>query len=537
MNRLRLSWLDIFIIACGTILLTGGEWLFTGSALDHVRLHPSHHRLVLSAVTILLLSVIFHKHYRNRLYAESLIFSTIKKLSPKPLHCVTIVFLTMALVFSYSSYIRHHVFHTSFDFAIFAQAVWNTWHGNFLYSSIKGGICLLGDHVSPILAFFAPMYGFSDSAVSLLILQAIFASSAVFPIYLIGKRVLSNAKLAVMFAGLYALYLPLRNAVRFDFHPEVAADPLILWGFYFLLVGRLWPSSIFLFLTLMTKETACAPVAAVAFYTFCFQKRYGFGILWILMAVGVFLIDVYIIAPYFSGKPYFYFGFYSSGLMTSIKQLFQGSTLTYLKKIFLPLGFFSFLSPSVFLLTVPILVQNLATGANFQRSIFFQYTAFLTPFVFVSAIFGLMNFLNWLQKHHPGRLSKWKRFATYWIIGWSFLLSGVSEYHVISEYQRLDSPHLEYVRRYLKTIPSDFSVRTHEFFAPHLANRKELHIYENQHPKEGGSEKAQNADLVIIDNGFLRSSPSKETQVQQLKAKGYKIIHKHDGFYVFSRLP
>ena len=341
--------------------------------------------------------------------------------------------------------------------------------------------------------------------------------------------------MAITFAVLYALYLPLRNAVRFDFHPEVAADSLILWGFYFLLVGRLWLSTFFLLLTLLTKEIACAPVAAVGFYAFCFQKKYGFGILWMVMAVAVFLVDVYVIAPYFYGAPYFYFAFYSGGVIVSIKNLIRASTFTYLKKIFLPLCFFSFLSPSTLLLTAPILFQNLGAGGSFQQSIFFQYTAFLTPFVFVSAIFGFRNFLNAIKQHRPNQVLRWKQFGIYWIVGCSLLLSGVSEYHIISEYKKQDTPHLGYIRQYLKTIPNGVSVRTHEFFAPHLANRRELHIYENQHPKEGGSEKAQNAELVVIDDGFLKDSPSKEDQIQTLKAKGYRIVHEHEGFYVFSR--
>lgn len=533
------------MIVCAVILLTGGEWFLKGSVLAHVRLHPSHHRLVLSIVTALLLSVVFFKHDRNQLYTGSFIFRALQKLRLKPLHWIAIVFVAMASVFSYSSYIRHYVFRTSFDFAIFAQAIWNTWHGNFFYSSIKGGINLMGDHISPILAFFAPVYALGDSAVPLLLLQAIFAASGIFPIYLIGKKVLSDEKMAAVFAALYALYLPLRNAVRFDFHPEVAADSLILWGFYFLLVGRLWLSSFFLLLTLLTKEIACAPVVALGFYAFCFRKKYTFGIIWMVLAAAVFLVDVYVIAPYFSGRPYFYFAFYSqwesNGAMATIKSLIESSSFTYLKKIFLPVGLFSFLSPSTFLLTVPILLQNLASGGDFQRSIFFQYTAFLTPFVFVSALFGFRNFLILVQKFNPAQMHRWKRFASYWVIAWSLLLTGVSEYHVISEYKKLDSPHLEYIRRYLKAVPSTVSVRTHEFFAPHLANRRELHIYENEHPKEGGSEKAQNADLVIVDDSYLKDIPkenfvlTKEMQIQRLKEKKYTIIHEHDGLYVFSR--
>lgn len=544
MNRLRLSWLDPFVVVCAAILLTSGEYFIKGSILDYVRLHPSHHRLFLSVITGLLLSVVFFKHNKNQLYQESFLFGTFQKLRLKPLHWVSLIFIMTSSVFAYSSYIRHHVFRTSFDLSIFAQAIWNTWRGDFFYSSIKGGINLMGDHMSPILAFFAPVYFFGDSPVPLLILQAIFASSAVFPIYLIGKRVFGDEKLATLFAALYALYLPLRNAVRFDFHPEVAADVLILWGFYFLFVSRLWWSSFFLFLTLLIKENACLPVAAVGFYAFCFQKKFIFGALWMSMAVATFLVDIYVVAPYYLGAPYFYSSYLelkSTDALGSIVNLIQGSTFNYLKKIYLPLGFFSFLSPSTFLLTAPMLVQNLTTGGVLHRSIFFQYTAFLTPFVFVSAIFGFKNFLNLLQKYRRDQFLQWKKFAVYWLIGWSFLLTGVSEYHVVSEHHRLDSPHLEYIRRYLKAVPNHVSVRTHELFAPHVANRKELHIYENEHPREGGSTKAQNADLVILDDRFLKDIKkeaviiTKEMQIKQLKANGYRLIHEHDGFYVFSR--
>ena len=534
MNHLRLPWLDLLLICCAVILLTGGEWFLVGNILEYVRSHPKHHRLALSMVTALLLSVVFYKHHKNQLYSDSIILSSIKKIQLKPLHWVIIIFMIMASVFSYSSYLRHHVFRTSFDFAIFAQAIWNTWHGSFLYSSIKGGICLLGDHVSPILVLFAPVYGMGDSAVPLLILQAVFAASAVFPIYLIGKKVLAEDSLAILFAALYALYLPLRNAVRFDFHPEVALDSLILWGFYFLLVGRLWVATLFLFLTLLIKEIACLPVAAVGFYAFWFHRKYFFGLLWIIMAATIFLIDVYIVAPYFYGGPYFYFAYYSGGPMGAIKNLFQGYTFTYFKKVFLPLGLFSFLSPA-FLLTVPILLQNLGSGGSLQRSVFFQYTAFLTPFVFVSASFGFKNFLKWTQRFHASQLFQFRQFAIYWVIGCSIFFTGVSEYHVISEYKRMDSPHLAYIRSYLKEVPSNVSVRTHEFFASHLINRKELYIYENQHPKEGGSERAQNANFVIIDEGFLKEAPTKDEQLQALKTKGYQMIHEHDGFYVFSK--
>lgn len=77
------------------------------------------------------------------------------------------------------------------------------------------------------------------------------------------------------------------------------------------------------------------------------------------------------------------------------------------------------------------------------------------------------------------------------------------------------------------------SVRTHEFFAPHLATRKELYIYENTYSREGGSEEAQNAKCVILDRNFLREPEN--LVLDRLLKRGYAIQHEHDGFYVLTK--
>jgi len=276
----------------------------------------------------------------------------------------TFAFLLMSVVMAWGSVMRHQVFKSSFDFAIFAQAIRNTWSGSFLYSSIKGGICLLGDHVSPILVLFSPLFGIWDNPSVLLIAQAIAAASSVFPIYLIGKEVLKDSKLPLLFVFAFLLYLPTRNAIRFDFHPELFGDPLILWAFFFILKDRARTAFIFLMLTLTTKEIACAPVAMLGLWSWWFRKKTVFGISTFLAAVSVFLLDVRVIAPYFREGEYFYLaGNYlkwaEKGIGPFLSHVFQPSTFTYLKKVFLPLGFLSFLSASSLLLTFPILFQNL----------------------------------------------------------------------------------------------------------------------------------------------------------------------------------
>ena len=199
--------------------------------------------------------------------------------------------------------------------------------------------------------------------------------------------------------------------------------------------------------------------------------------------------------------------------------------------MFLPLGCFSLLGGATLLLTFPIMIQNIAAWGNDPISTYFHYTTFLTPFVFVSAIYGLRNYINWAKTQEKISADFLIRFAIYWILSLSLVMSDGSEYRKIANYLTKDNSHFDYVRKYLKNIPPSESVRTHEFFAPHLAMRKELHIYENHHPKEGGSERAKNTTLVVLDEHFLGEFSMHK--LKEIKDNGYHLIHHHKGFYVF----
>lgn len=535
---IRVFLFDCLLIFSVFTLATGGTFFIGPNVAELFRSNPKYHRLLLSALTLTLIVVIATIQFRSPLEKHSNVISWTTQLKLAPASWVWVIFSFITGMFTYSSYLRHHVFASGFDLAVFSQAIWNTWHGSFLYSSIKGGICLLGDHVSPLLAFLAPLYGLWEDPTVLLVFQAIVTASAIFPIYLIAELVLRDQKLALIFALLFALYLPLRNAVRFDFHIELVGIPLCLWAYLLVLKNRLKLASLCLFFILLTKETACAPVAVFGLYSWWFLKKRRFGILWFLSATGVFLFDVMLVAPYFAGSEYFYLGgnylsWIEEGTIIFLKHLFQPSSFTYLKKIFLPLGFFSFLHPPSLLLTVPTLFQNLAARNILARSIFFQYTAFLTPYVFISAIHGFSKFLEWSRRQHWLGFNKLRLGGLYWLISWGLLLTGVSEFHVIREYQKQGNAHFDYVRRYLKTVSSDASVRTHELLAPHVANRKELHIYENNHPREGGSEKAKSADYVILDERFV-DKPI-DLHITKLRGDDYVLAHEHDGFYVLTK--
>lgn len=537
MKTIKMLLFDAFLLSGVFILLTGGTYFISPEVLETFRKVPKYHRALLSAVTLILLAAVGAVNFFGREEQSSYVLRFLKRLKVPTWFWVYFVYVIFAAVTAYSSAIRHHVFHSSFDFAIFAQAIWNTRHGSFLYSSIKGGICLLGDHFSPVLVLFAPLYAWIGNPVSLLVAQAILSISAVFPLYLIAKSILKDEAFGLLFVIAYALYLPLRNAIRFDFHPELFGDPLMLWAFYFMLRNSLKIASVFLLLALMTKEVACAPIAMFGLYCFFFQKKRLFGLFWFLFSCLWFLIVVKWIIPLILGEHYFYLsGNYMAwkeqGIAAFLNHMADKSSFKYLTKIFLPIGFLSFLSPSSLMLTFPVLFQNLTSRNPMTFSIFFHYTSFLTPFVFISAIYGFRNLMSFLQKIRLNhRLSA--LIASYWFIGAALLMMGVSEVHVIRQHQIKDNTHLEYVRKYLKSIPEQHSIRTHEFFAAHVSNRKELHIYENRNPKEGHSLKAKNVDLVIIDKSQLGRYVQRD--LKRLAFWNYHVTEEHDGLYILQR--
>jgi hypothetical protein len=96
------------------------------------------------------------------------------------------------------------------------------------------------------------------------------------------------------------------------------------------------------------------------------------------------------------------------------------------------------------------------------------------------------------------------------------------------------TPHTAMVEKKLATIPSTASLRTHEFYAPHAANRKELHIFENNHSKEGGSWKAHHTDFVAIDRQIFKGDF--DGALSALKKDGYQIDFEEDGFCILKKM-
>jgi uncharacterized membrane protein len=138
---------------------------------------------------------------------------------------ITLLCLGVYLVFSLTEYNQY--LSNGFDLGLFDQAVRSYAHFRAPIAAVKApGFDLLGDHFSPIVALFAPLYWIWDNPCMLLIAQALLVASSVPIVHRIAARRLPTAP-ALLMTIVYGLGWPIQSMVNFDVHEVAFAVPML----------------------------------------------------------------------------------------------------------------------------------------------------------------------------------------------------------------------------------------------------------------------------------------------------------------------
>ncbi len=450
---------------------------------------------------------------------------------------ITLLSVSYAFIMSIVSLLKHQAFEThTFDLAIFDQAIWSITKSRFLFSSIKGNICLLGDHMSPVLVLFAPLYWIWNDAGVLLVTQATITAFCFFPLALIAQEKLGKGIFPVFFSLALYFYQPLRHSVRAEFHPELLANPILFFAFYFLLKGKIKLFLSMLIAVVLCKENMYGIVFAFGLYLLL-NKRFKMGLLLATISMVLFYLTTHTFIPLMNGAHYAYISNYNylftgkwgNHLPLIVQPL---GVLEYLYKIFLPLGFLSFLHPPTLLLALPVLFQNMLSRSPSMHSIAFQYTAGLTPGVFISAIFGTTVLLRFFNGNRYEKLLRIGMLGA--MIMLSVALAGRPERHYFFKYKTsLKEEHKRLVKKAIRQIPERFSVIANENLGPHMSHRFQVNQFEDYQRMPEGSTYSLVSDLVILDRELTAKDINSE--VKKVQDSGYKIVYQVDGFYIFQR--
>lgn len=430
----------------------------------------------------------------------------------------SLVFLSIAAI-AYTAIVGHWAanrflsFNATFwDLGIMIQAIWNTAHGRLLHESINLGIStsrIAVAHWEFIYLPLAALFRIIPSVPVLLYAQTAALAAGVFPIYLFARKKLNAEIPALLIAVAYLFYPAMHGANLFDLHGLTFATPMLLFTFYFMDKGSRTGTFIFALFSLSCREDVAIPILFLGLYIWFFKKQRGTGIL--LFVSGALWLMLFFLRGYFFSNgeilsqtgaasnwthlgEHGIFSIFTAPFARPVyffQTLFSPENVKYLIKLLLPLLGLCLLAPSILLICLPALLLNLLSDWSPMRHIEYQYTATITPFLFLAAIQGLANFSKWTGRYQIFiRKSRIIPLAVTAMVLAASILSttqfSILRFHgtwLVSEEHRALTARLH-------EIPSFYSVSATARLGPHLAAREKLF-----HFPQG----ADSADLVLIE--------------------------------------
>ena len=396
---------------------------------------------------------------------------------------------------------RHYAFRTNaWDLSIYSQSLYSTLnHGKLLYytSELPGNPSgsLFGIHFSPFLFLLVPIYAIYQNPVTLLILRPIVISIGLIPLYWILREQQLNSRLLTFFLAIIYVVFPPINAPLSNFDVEAFLPALFLFAIYYLRKGKLLHSYIFVVLSLMVNEFIPLIIMAMAVYFFLLHREeiiYGlrskkitknaiFSILLLLTGILWFMLAGAVITHFnpnaLSTKwEWGEFGTSPGEIVTNvlanpaktINVLFNDgqSKFLYITSLFGPLVFLSFLDPLTLIMTLPWLMASLLSVNPLYYAIGTQYPAFVSPFIFVSAVNGIKKLGDISSRDVLRKIG----FLMSVSLVISILLLPTGGDFSVTQAE-------ETTRIALNEIPSTASVSVMPEVHPHLCNRLEVYPY------------------------------------------------------------
>jgi uncharacterized membrane protein len=478
-----------------------------------------------------------------------------------------------ATIFFACSSLRHALFQsTAFDLGIFDQAIYLLSQNQTPFSSLMG-IHILGDHAAVIYYPLALLYKIYPDVHWLLLVQAVALSLGAWPSWSLARLAGLNQEQSRAIALIYLLYPVVFNINLFDFHPEVIALPALLAAILAARLNKLmWFCSAIL-LVLSCKAVLSITVAAIGLWLFFFEKKQRFGAIALLLGVAWFLIASQKIIPYFSGSEVAGVGRYSylgkSVLEIIINlilkpqlvlgKILSSDTFKYLFVLTLPviwlllpfsrkinLKYLTALIPAI-----PTLIINILSDLPFQRSLAYQYSVPIVPFLILAIIakeqaIKNTNILNqplssaantaklqfkniqipqlWLGMQLPKAMIIWSLII--------FLLLGESKDFILYA-NRLDT--WQATREAVAQVKPQSSILTDNRLAPHFAHRPTVKLLSQISPQ------TKLAEFKYILLNLRHPWPDTEkignTLANQLKNdRAFQLTYQKDQVLLFKRI-
>lgn len=299
-----------------------------------------------------------------------------------------------------------HFGYNGLDLGIYSQVVWSLAHGHGFASSIHDP-SYLGDHLELWLIPLSVIYRWWSSPLTLLWSQTILLASAIVPLTLLAKKILSE-RATIWVAVLFVINPLLYNIAMYEFHGLAFALPLLCWSIWFYYEHRFGWWLISLLMILLVREDMPLVVAGWALMAAIDRRSWKWWLAPLVLAATWFPIAQIIIRQANHDGTYKYLAFYQ-WLGTTPSQMltypfrhplnFASTVMSFnnlgtILGMMATVGFVCLFHPRRLWPLLFIVAQLLLSNASPSSFLRIHYTIPYLPFLAWAALEGYPNLLR-----------------------------------------------------------------------------------------------------------------------------------------------
>jgi uncharacterized membrane protein len=445
------------------------------------------------------------------------------------------------------------------DLGLYDNLLWHTAHGDWLGSSFLKGGHHNSAHFDPILIALAPIYALRPHADTLLILQIVWVSSAMLPIYVLAREKLASPLYGLGFAAMYAAHPAVHGAALYEFHSLTLIGPLLIWLVYFLERGYYRGYALLLVPVLLCREDVALLLCFIALYAILRggRERVRAGWTTALVSVAYFVVvkrffmdsaELLNTGPGSYGFAYYYAdlipnGNGSTGLAVSLltnpgfvlRSILVMPKLEYAAALLLPLALLPLAARPARTMLIYGAIFCLLASKPAVYSVAFQYSTIVLPLAFAAAVIALEQVPRWRLVAAYGLDATRVRRALFAfaltasaLVSWK--LGALDPHHVFYAgftpiARELDQEAREqyaWVCAEVAAIPPDASVAVTQRLGPFVSNRRDAYDYPSTKP----------SDYLFIDEGDVGIVDT-ITRGQRVARGELEVVSRHQGLVLY----
>jgi uncharacterized membrane protein len=435
---------------------------------------------------------------------------------PKPELTLLVFCLVYFVASTYVTLAKLHAFgYIGQDVAYFSQCLYTTLHGRLFYSNMYHDLLYgkpvgsdFAGHNQLVLLAFLPFYAIHKAASTMLVVRNVFIVSCAWPVYLIGRRLLSPWMAAT--AAMAFLLLPAVLYQNFyDFAPLSTAGLPLLFALYYFLEGKFRPYLAALACAQIVREDLVFAVFGLGLFAL-WQRR---GLRW--TAIPCMFALLWAVFSWKALFPYFlqgatsavtgcfsYLGATPAEMVRNIAHhpnvLFSHDNLVYVKQMVDSFGVLFLFNPA-WIISTPYIAINLAgEGGGCNTAMIYRHYALIpTVFLFGSfllAVPKVRDAMKRMGKDPDAVLAAIVLFVLMAAVGSTAFVTGRQQFDDLR-----NRPWHKEARQVAAMLPSDAAVAVPRYLLPAVDNRMSLYqslrLLEYHHP---------DARFIVIDKDWQR---------------------------------